>query len=63
MTPLSTRGVSPFRDTRTTKWQLESARVVEQERADQAIEKLWRQRVQDNVMRRLAAKVENDATQ
>lgn len=51
---------SPFRDTRTTKWQLESARVVEQERADQAIEKLWRARVQDNVMRRLAAKVETE---
>lgn len=58
MSPLSTRQQSPFRDTRTTKWQLESARVVEQERLDQALEKLWRDRVKDNVMRRLAAKVE-----
>jgi hypothetical protein len=40
--------VTDFRDTRTTKWQLESARVVEQERADLAIEKLWRSRVRCN---------------
>jgi hypothetical protein len=39
------------------KWQLESARHLAQERADQAIERLWRQRVKDNVQRRIAAKV------
>lgn len=54
---MTTRQMSPFRDTRTTKWQLESARVVEQERQDQALEKLWRERVKENVMRRLTAKV------
>jgi hypothetical protein len=48
--------MSPFADRRTTKWQLESARVIEQERADQAIEKLWRERVRLNVARRLDAK-------
>jgi hypothetical protein len=48
---------------RRAKWQLESARVIEQERADQAIEKLWRERVKDNVMRRIAAKVNVDANE
>lgn len=48
--------MSPFAD-RRTKWQLESARAIEQERADQAIEKLWRQRVRENVWRRMEQKL------
>ncbi len=48
--------MSPFADRRTTKWQLESARHVEQERADLAVEKLWRERVRENVRRRLEQK-------
>lgn len=48
--------MKPFADTRTKKWQLEAARHVEQERADQAIEKLWRERVRENVWRRMEAK-------
>lgn len=47
--------MSPFAD-RRTKWQLESARRIEQERADQAVEKLWRERVRENVLRRLDKK-------
>lgn len=43
---------------RRTKVQLESARAIEQERADQAIEKLWRARVQANVLARLNRRVE-----
>ncbi len=50
--------IASYADQRTKKWQLESARVVEQERADLAIEKLWRARVKENELRRLAAKVE-----
>lgn len=47
--------MSPFAD-RRTKWQLESARRIEQERADQAVEKIWRDRVRENVRRRLEQK-------
>jgi hypothetical protein len=43
---------------RRVKWQLEAARHNEQKRLDQAIEKLWRARVKENELRRLAAKVE-----
>jgi hypothetical protein len=55
--------IADYADFRRAKWQLESARVIEQERADQAIEKLWRERVKDNVMRRIAAKVTVDANE
>jgi hypothetical protein len=37
--------------------QLENARAIEQERADQALEREWRRRVQTNVSRRLDQKV------
>ena len=37
---------------RRTRVQLESARAMEQERRDQAIERLWRERVQANITRR-----------
>jgi hypothetical protein len=47
--------MSPFAD-RRTKRQLESARAIEQERADQALEKLWRERVRQNIQRRLEQK-------
>jgi hypothetical protein len=43
--------VSPFAD-RRNKQQLESARAIEQERADKRIEEIWRQRVRENVWRR-----------
>jgi hypothetical protein len=43
---------------RRTKSQLESARAINQERADQAIEKLWRARVEANVLARLDRRVE-----
>jgi hypothetical protein len=45
---------------RRAKWQLELGRVIEQDRADQAIEKRWRENVKENELRRLAAKVENE---
>lgn len=45
-----------FRDHRT-KEQLGRYRALEQERADQAIEKIWRDRVAANVQRRLDKKV------
>jgi hypothetical protein len=48
--------MSPFAD-RRNKQQLESARAIEQERADQAIEKLWRDRVKANVWRRMEQRV------
>jgi hypothetical protein len=48
--------MSPFAD-RRTKWQLESARAIEQERADKALEQLWRDRVKANVWRRMEQKV------
>jgi len=48
--------MKPFADYRTEKWQLEAARHVEQERADKAIEQLWRERVRENVRRRLEQK-------
>jgi hypothetical protein len=44
--------MSPFTDKRVPKWQLESARHIAQERADLALEKLWRERVRENVWRR-----------
>ncbi len=47
--------MSPFAD-RRDKRQLESARHIEQERADLAIEKIWRERVRENVRRRLDQK-------
>jgi hypothetical protein len=48
--------VSPFTD-RRNKAQLESARAIEQERADRTIEQVWRERVRQNVIRRVTAKV------
>jgi hypothetical protein len=42
---------------RRLKWQLEAARAIDQKRADQAIEKLWAARIKENVLRRIAAKV------
>lgn len=42
---------------RRTKAQLESARAIEQARADQALERLWRERVQANVSARLNRRV------
>jgi hypothetical protein len=47
--------MSPFAD-RRNKQQLESARAIEQERADKRIEEIWRERVRQNVQRRLDAK-------
>jgi hypothetical protein len=48
--------VSLFAD-RRNKQQLESARAIEQERADKRIEEIWRARVRANVWRRLEQKV------
>lgn len=48
--------MNPFAD-RRTKAQLESARFIEQERADQRIEQIWRDRVKANVWRRVEQKV------
>lgn len=42
---------------RRTKAQLESARAIEQERLDQALEREWRRRVRANASRRLDRKV------
>lgn len=50
--------MSPFTD-RRNKRQLESARAIEQERADNRIEQIWRERVKQNVWRRLEQKVRN----
>lgn len=47
--------VSPFTD-RRNKQQLESARAIEQDRADKRIEEIWRERVRANVQRRLGQK-------
>lgn len=47
--------MSPFAD-RRNKQQLESARAIEQERADLRIEQIWRERVRQNVQRRLEQK-------
>lgn len=47
---------------RRTKAQLESARALEQERLDQAIERRWRERVKANISRRLDRKVEKFIT-
>jgi hypothetical protein len=47
--------MSPFAD-RRNKSQLESARAIEQERADKRIEDIWRERVRQNVQRRLTVK-------
>lgn len=47
--------MSPFAD-RRNKAQLESARAIEQERADKSIEDIWRERVRENVYRRLNKK-------
>jgi hypothetical protein len=52
--------VADFTDRRSKKWQLEAARVVEQNRADMAIERLWSSRVKENVLRRIAAKVNHE---
>jgi hypothetical protein len=46
-----------FRDRRTAA-QLESARSIEQQRMDNAIEAYWRKKVAENVQRRISAKVE-----
>lgn len=43
---------------RRTKAQLESARKIDQDRADQAIEQLWNERVRANVQARLNRRVE-----
>lgn len=42
---------------RRNKQQLESARVIEQERADKRIEDTWRERVRANVWRRTEQKL------
>jgi hypothetical protein len=47
--------MSPFTD-RRNKQQLESARAIEQGRADKRIEEIWRERVRANVQRRLDQK-------
>lgn len=44
---------------RRTKAQLAQARALEQQRLDQAIERVWRERVAANVQRRLDRKVQN----
>lgn len=46
-----------MRDTRT-KWQLASYRAIEQARADQTLEKIWRERVRENTRRRLDRRVQ-----
>ncbi len=38
--------------------QLAAARAIEQERADQALEQLWRSRVQANISARLNRRIE-----
>jgi hypothetical protein len=43
---------------RRTKAQLQSARAIEQERLDQALERKWRERVRANVQARADRKVE-----
>jgi hypothetical protein len=43
---------------RRNKAQLESARAIEQERLDQAIEREWRERVRARVQARVNRKVE-----
>lgn len=43
---------------RRTKAQLESARKIDQDRADQAIERLWNERVRANVQARINRRVE-----
>jgi hypothetical protein len=48
--------MSAFAD-RRNKQQLESARAIEQERADKRIEDIWRSRVKANVWRRMEQKV------
>jgi hypothetical protein len=48
--------MSAFAD-RRNKQQLESARAIEQERADKRIEQIWRERVRLNVWRRMELKV------
>jgi hypothetical protein len=45
-----------FRDVRG-KRELEAARVIEQERADQEIERIWRERVKANEERRRARRI------
>lgn len=47
--------MSPFTD-RRNKQQLESARAIEQERADKRLEDTWRERVKANVARRMEQK-------
>ncbi len=47
--------MSPFAD-RRNRAQLESARAIEQERADKRIEEIWRERVRENMRRRLEQK-------
>jgi hypothetical protein len=42
---------------RRTKAQLESARALEQERLDQALERRWRENVRTNISRRLDRRV------
>jgi hypothetical protein len=48
--------MSPFAD-RRNKSQLESARAIEQERADKRIAEIWRERVRQNVWRRQEQKL------
>jgi hypothetical protein len=43
---------------RRSKAQLASARAINQERLDQALEREWRRRVKENVSRRLNRRVE-----
>lgn len=43
---------------RRTKAQLESARAIEQTRMDNAIEDYWRQKVAENIQRRMSLKVD-----
>lgn len=45
-------GITHVTRDRRNKAQLESARVIEQERLDQEIEREWRRRVQANITRR-----------
>lgn len=47
--------MSPFAD-RRNRAQLESARAIEQERADKRLEEIWRERVRQNVWRRMEQK-------
>lgn len=50
--------MSPFAD-RRNKQQLESARAIEQERADKRLEEIWRERVRANIWRRQEQKMRN----